>query len=263
MMLCYTYISPGFGHLSPSTHAGKIFTIFYCIIGIPTMAWFLIETGVLLKNKFNVLSQRFQNCLSRRISVRLCRLSIVGLVFFACIYILLIVVPAVIFSSIEGWSHIDSQYFAFVAIFTIGFGDLIPSEQLDGWQEWVYKLATTFYYYLGLVTLVTIGCILQDFRSDFNAVAHQRMTTLSGQTHAEDQMADFEERELALGHLALQTGEADTNFNADGGLEDRYSDEDNDGAKDSKYRKLWSQTLRDLKHVLALGALVRRTEPGA
>ncbi|XP_072027708.1 uncharacterized protein [Amphiura filiformis] len=239
---CVTTITTiGFGHLSPSSYAGKIFFILYALIGIPTMAWFLIEVGLLFKKKFKILHQKFQNSLSNHISARLVRLTISIIIAAVLTYIFLIVIPAGIFAHVEGWSHMDAQYFAFSAIFTIGFGDLIPTEHNTGWQEWIYKLGTTFYYFIAMVFLVTIGCVLQDLRSDFNVVSHHRMMmdNNGGQTRMEEQMgADVEEKELALGHLALQTADADTNI--DIGVEDNYSDGggDDEDMGDGKYRRI-------------------------
>ena len=168
-LLCSTYVSPGFGHLSPATDGGKFFTVIYALIGIPITSLFLIDTGMLFKTKFDVLSKKFQDFLSRYISVRRFRLIIVGLVFAIGHYALFVLIPGIIFSIIEGWSYMDAQYFAFIALSTIGLGDLVPTEQVDGWQEWVYKLGTTVYYYTGMVTLVLIGLICQDLLANFEA----------------------------------------------------------------------------------------------
>ena len=216
--------------------------MFYVVIGIPTMAWFLIETGLIFKKKIKILHQKFQNSLSNYISARLVRLSISGILAFVLSYVFVIVIPAASFAHIEGWSHMDAQYFAIGAMFTVGFGDFIPTEQLTGWHEWIYKLATTFYYFIGLVFLATVACLLQDLRSDFNLVSHHRMMmdNNGGQTRMEEQMGvDIEEKELALGHLALQSADADTNI--DVGMGDNYSDggdEDGDTSGDGKYRRI-------------------------
>jgi hypothetical protein len=41
-------------------------------------------------------------------------------------FVIFMVIPAVVFWHIEeGWSYLDSLYFAFVALTTIGFGDYV------------------------------------------------------------------------------------------------------------------------------------------
>lgn len=162
--------SPGFGHISPATDGGKFFTVIYALIGIPFTSLFLIDTGMLFKAKFDIMSKNFQDFLARFISVRRIRLVIVGLVFAIGHYVLFVSIPGIIFSVIEGWSYMDAQYFSFIALSTIGLGDFVPTEQVNGgWQEWIYKVGTAVYYYTGMVTLVVIGFIAQDLLTNFEA----------------------------------------------------------------------------------------------
>lgn len=44
--------------------------------------------------------------------------SIPGLIVF-------LVIPAGLFTIVEGWDYVDSFYYAFVSLTTIGFGDLV------------------------------------------------------------------------------------------------------------------------------------------
>ena len=45
-------------------------------------------------------------------------------------FIVFMVIPAVIFWYIEdGWTYLDSLYFAFVALMTIGFGDFVAGTE--------------------------------------------------------------------------------------------------------------------------------------
>ena len=43
---------------------------------------------------------------------------------FGCIVFILL--PAIVFTCIEAWNYLDSVYFAFITLSTIGFGDLVP-----------------------------------------------------------------------------------------------------------------------------------------
>lgn len=46
-----------------------------------------------------------------------------------CLVIAYIVMGAFIFQEWEGWSLLDSSYFCFITLTTIGFGDLVPNQQ--------------------------------------------------------------------------------------------------------------------------------------
>lgn len=235
----------GYGHLTPNTHAGKVVYGFYAFFGIPLMAWFLLETGMMLKVHLLLLAQKIQNGLSYCCSNDLVTRIITGILLFFAAYLNLLVIPAAIIGHIEDWSHMDAEYFCFTSITTIGFGDLIPTENLgfqSAWAEWIYKLCTVVYYFTGMVGLVTIGCILYEVRPGVKSIAHKRMLDTSGagtggQNHLEEQMGDVEERELALGHLALQSADADAHADAGMHEEDDYEDDDVEKG-DGKYRKL-------------------------
>lgn len=214
---------------------------FYALFGIPLMAWFLIEAGMLMKERIIIISQKIQNGLSHCIRSSFLRLFITMLIFIIMSYIILLVIPASIIASIEDWNNSDVQYFCFVAITTIGFGDFIPTENTTGWKEWIYKLATTMYYLNSMVILTAVACLVYDKRPAPKMVAHERMTGNGGQNALEDQMGDTEECELALGHLALQSAEAEGHIEVtvDDDHHDIDSDDDDDsGGGDGKYRKL-------------------------
>ena len=39
--------------------------------------------------------------------------------------IVFLVIPAAMFSLVEGWTYLDAFYYAFISLTTIGFGDLV------------------------------------------------------------------------------------------------------------------------------------------
>lgn len=41
--------------------------------------------------------------------------------------VLSVLLPAALYSYVENWSYLESVYFCFITISTIGFGDYIPS----------------------------------------------------------------------------------------------------------------------------------------
>ena len=54
-------------------------------------------------------------------AVRITTMFFIGTVAF-------VVIPAGIFSLIEGWTYWEAGYFCFVTILTIGFEDFVPGE---------------------------------------------------------------------------------------------------------------------------------------
>lgn len=64
--------------------------------------------------------------------------------------LLLIIAATVFYSRYEGWSVVDSVYFAVGAGLTIGLGDLVPTTPLA-------KLFTVIYSLLSVGLFVTVG----------------------------------------------------------------------------------------------------------
>ena len=75
------------------------------------------------------------------------------------IYVTFIVlIGAILFRWLEGWSWIDSFYFVIITLTTIGYGDFTPSTPLT-------KLITIFYGINGVVVLLTFFDIIRRFRT--------------------------------------------------------------------------------------------------
>lgn len=47
------------------------------------------------------------------------------LLYFIPGLVVFLVIPAGLFAIVEGWNYIDSFYYAFITLTTIGFGDLV------------------------------------------------------------------------------------------------------------------------------------------
>ena len=133
----------GYGHVSPLSVGGKVFCIFYAIIGIPMtliMISACVERLLLVTNK---IQQYFRLKLCSQFNdkcVNYTHLIIVLLFVFTFFFI----IPALIFSSIEKhWDYLDALYYCFISLSTIGLGDYIPGDHNTQPFRAVYKIATT------------------------------------------------------------------------------------------------------------------------
>ena len=60
--------------------------------------------------------------------------------YFTLFLILYLLLPAIIFSHIEGWDFFTSLYFVFITLSTIGFGDYTPDfDKIVGYWKFVYQ----------------------------------------------------------------------------------------------------------------------------
>lgn len=156
----------GYGYLTPSTDNGKLFCVFYILIGVPLsfLIFFHLSERVeyLIKGKANYIHTRnintmetheiTRNYFSLRKEMGICyiKFAIVGFSLITFIY----VVPSIIFSHImeyPSWSFLDALYFCYISISTVGFGDFIPGRGLLGYVRDNYRLAMTVYLFIGII----------------------------------------------------------------------------------------------------------------
>lgn len=140
----------GYGHLSPSTTPGRLFCILYAMIGIPL-------TGILLAAIGGHYSQRLVRGLQRARKGRNSRLA---LVYSATKCLLpwlfvFLVVPAGFFMWLEHWSFVESFYYCFITLSTIGFGDYVAGN-FEGPYVAVYKTFVVLWIIFGLGYLAMI-----------------------------------------------------------------------------------------------------------
>ncbi|KRY67364.1 TWiK family of potassium channels protein 7 [Trichinella pseudospiralis] len=166
----------GYGNVVPMTAEGRLLCIIFALFGCPlaiitigNLGKFLSETVVFLYNKI----QRGKMLLIKSIAIRFPLLkglnnydnfettsltyedivvddTGISAFFVLSIFIFYNAAGALLFTSMERWSFMDSLYFCFISISTVGFGDFVPKN--DPWY-------IVLYCYTALGIAITTMCI--------------------------------------------------------------------------------------------------------
>uniref|UniRef100_A0A8C0RF98 Potassium two pore domain channel subfamily K member 17 n=1 Tax=Canis lupus familiaris TaxID=9615 RepID=A0A8C0RF98_CANLF len=130
-----TVTTIGYGNLSPRTMAARLFCIFFALVGIPLNLVVLNRLGHLMQQGMHRCARRlggtWQDPAKARWLVGSSTL-LSGLLFF-------LLLPPLLFCHMEGWSYVESFYFAFITLSTVGFGDYVIGErtlQVVGGLAW-------------------------------------------------------------------------------------------------------------------------------
>ncbi|XP_045862463.1 potassium channel subfamily K member 17 isoform X3 [Meles meles] len=147
-----TVTTIGYGNLSPRTMAARLFCIFFALLGIPLNLVVLNRLG-------HLMQQGVQRC-ARRLGgawqdpTKAPWLAGAGALLSGLPLFLLL--PPLLFSHVEGWSFVESFYFAFVTLSTVGFGDYVigmdPSRRYPLW----YKNTVSLWILFGMAWLALI-----------------------------------------------------------------------------------------------------------
>uniref|UniRef100_G3T8M7 Potassium channel subfamily K member n=1 Tax=Loxodonta africana TaxID=9785 RepID=G3T8M7_LOXAF len=169
----------GYGHAAPSTDGGKVFCMFYALLGIPLTLVMFQSLGERINTFVKYLLHRAKKGLGmRRADVSMANMVLIG--FFSCISTLCI--GAAAFSYYEHWTFFQAYYYCFITLTTIGFGDYVALQKDQALQTQPQYVAFSFVYIL--TGLTVIGAFL-------NLVVLRFMTM-----NAEDEKRDAEHRAL-------------------------------------------------------------------
>ncbi|XP_044878681.1 potassium channel subfamily K member 4 isoform X2 [Mauremys mutica] len=111
----------GFGNTSPKTEGGRLFCIFYALVGIPLFGMLLAGVGDHLGFSLRQAISKVED----------------------------------IFLRVEGWTLLESVYFVVITLTTIGFGDYVAGDGMGDKHPW-YKPLVWFWILLGLAYFASI-----------------------------------------------------------------------------------------------------------
>ncbi|XP_007942678.1 potassium channel subfamily K member 13 [Orycteropus afer afer] len=164
----------GFGMTTPATVGGKIFLIFYGLIGCSSTILFF---NLFLERLITVIAYIMKLCHQRQLRRRGVldqkslkdprKLQVDSLAGWkpSVYYVMLILCMASViisccasamYTAMEGWSYFDSLYFCFVAFSTIGFGDLVSSQNAQYDSQDLYRFANFVFILMGVCCIYSL-----------------------------------------------------------------------------------------------------------
>ncbi|XP_053317171.1 potassium channel subfamily K member 1 [Spea bombifrons] len=189
----------GYGHTVPLSNGGKIFCIVYCFIGIPFTLLFLtalVQRITVFLTRQPVLYIHLRWGFSKE-AVAVVHAFLLGFITVLCFFI----IPAAAFSVIEeDWNFLESFYFCFISLSTIGLGDYVPGEDYNQKFRNLYKFGITCYLLLGIVAMLVVletFCELQSLKT-FRKIFHVKRKKY------EDQETIVEQDQLSFSSISAQ-----------------------------------------------------------
>ncbi|XP_009466346.1 PREDICTED: potassium channel subfamily K member 1-like [Nipponia nippon] len=153
--LCLLCFVPGYGHTVPLSDGGKAFCIIYSAIGIPFTLLFLtavVQRVIIYVTRRPVLYFHIRWGFSKQV-VAIIHAIVLGFITVSCFFL----IPAAIFSVLEdNWNFLESFYFCFISLSTIGLGDYVPGEGYNQKFRELYKIGITCYLLLGLIAMLVV-----------------------------------------------------------------------------------------------------------
>ncbi|XP_059706118.1 potassium channel subfamily K member 13 isoform X3 [Haemorhous mexicanus] len=163
-----------FGMTTPATVGGKIFLIFYGLIGC---AGTILFFNLFLERLITVIAYVMKSCHERQLrrkgvlphngrrgsgtsevdSLAGWKPSVYYVMLILCVASLIISCCAsAMYTPIEGWSYFDSLYFCFVAFSTIGFGDLVSSQNIRYESQGLYRFGNFVFILMGVCCIYSL-----------------------------------------------------------------------------------------------------------
>ncbi|KAM6932169.1 uncharacterized protein PEZ65_007388 [Lycodopsis pacificus] len=149
-----------FGVTAPSTVTGKVLLVFYGLLGCSATILFF---NLFLERVITLLSLLIFWCHRRTGHSGLAgrasednnnegwKPSVYQVTLVLFVVVLLVACGAAsLYSTMEGWTYMESLYFCFVAFSTVGFGDFVSGQRERHENTWAYQVANCLLMLLGM-----------------------------------------------------------------------------------------------------------------
>ena len=135
----------GYGHSTPKTVWGKLFCMFYALVGIPLCMIMFQNVGERLNTFVTYLLKQIKKCFRMKNT----EVSQTDLIFITMnLSTVIITAGALMFSHFERWKYLDSLYYCFITLTTIGFGDFVALQKDNMLQEKLHYFAFSVIFIL-------------------------------------------------------------------------------------------------------------------
>ncbi|XP_041092334.1 LOW QUALITY PROTEIN: potassium channel subfamily K member 6-like [Polyodon spathula] len=181
----------GYGQTTPLSDGGKAFSIAFALLGVPFTMLVLTASLQRLMHLFTYWPMRVCQLRAGWSSRTASKVHFVLLL--VAVVVCFFVVPAAIFSTIEHtWTFLDSFYFCFISLCTIGLGDYVPGEQHGQALRPLYKIAVMVYLFVGLMAMLLV------LRSFHKACDIHGLTSLFHLPKCEEEEEEEEEDQVQI-----------------------------------------------------------------
>jgi len=120
----------GYGHITPITVEGKVFCIIFSCVAIPfTLLFLSIIVSLIQNGPIKMFEKWLIKFISKYFRISLLSIRILHLVIVTVILLVVILIlPALFFYYSENnWSLLDSFYYCYISLTTVGLGDFVPA----------------------------------------------------------------------------------------------------------------------------------------
>ncbi|XP_076442933.1 potassium channel subfamily K member 2-like [Babylonia areolata] len=166
----------GFGHITPKTTGGKVFCIFFALIGIPMAVSLLASLGTHLRKPIDYLHSAKPWCARNSVRDKQIKSAVVlsvGTVFMLC-------APALVFTFTEDWDYLTSLYYSTVTLTTVGFGDYVAG--IDGNHNPWFRFVMSLWLAVGLAYVAMVISEASEFYSGWQ----RRVVSRTGEEEQEE-----------------------------------------------------------------------------
>ncbi|XP_060741491.1 potassium channel subfamily K member 4 isoform X1 [Tachysurus vachellii] len=179
---CGTIITTiGFGNLSPKTHWGQFFCIFYALVGIPMFGILLAGVGDHMGTMLRRAVAKIEALFRKKVShTRVRVISAVFSILIGCL--IFIALPIVVFQKVENWTLLEAGYFVVITLTTVGFGDYVAENQRNGVP--IYKPLVWLWIVFGMAYFASILTMIDNWLRMLSKKTRAEMEEL--RAHATD-----------------------------------------------------------------------------